>query len=272
MISDVKLSEEMNIEYHNKIKNNNNNNETNENNLNKNLIINNDNVTFYVFSNYCWPIEKLLPGNIDNNIENIHKNFEDDYKIKNAGKSLIWHLPYCSAEIEFESNGKKFKIFCNGVYTSILKCFKKNNKENTIKQIIEKTNIKKEEDFLFYLKEIVNKNILIKNGNNYIFNDNFNSNKNEIYLNNLNKDEIFEKDSDEIEEKTFEDKKNIIDAYIMKTLKPKKIMNRNKIIELVLENLPFKSDKNEVEKRIEQLINNRYISKDEKDNEILKYC
>ena len=256
MLSDVNLSKEMNLDYHNK----------------KNKNKNNDNITFYVFSNYSWPIEKLLPGNINKFIENSNKDFEEYYKIKNAGKSLTWHLPYCSAEIEFEVNNKKYIIKCNGIFAAILNCFKKNNKENTIKTISEITNIKKEEDLLPFVREIVNKKILIKNGNVYIFNDNFNSEENEIHFNNLNKDEISDKENEEVEERTFEDKKPIIEAYIMKTLKAKKIMTRNKIIEGVLNDLPFKADKNEVEKRIDQLINNRYISKDEKDSEILKYC
>ena len=256
MLSDVNLSKEMNLDYHNK----------------KSKNKNNDNITFYVFSNYSWPIEKLLPGNINKFIENNNKDFEEYYKIKNAGKSLTWHLPYCSAEIEFEVNNKKYTIKCNGIFAAILNCFKKNNKENTIKTISEITNIKKEEDLLPFVREIVNKKILIKNGNVYIFNDNFNSDENEIHFNNLNKDEISDKENEEVEERTFEDKKPIIEAYIMKTSKAKKIMTRNKIIEGVLNDLPFKADKNEVEKRIDQLINNRYISKDEKDSEILKYC
>ena len=172
---------------------------------------------------------------------------------------MTWHLPYCSAEIEFEVNNKKYTIKCNGIFAAILNCFKKNNKENTIKTISEITNIKKEEDLLPFVREIVNKKILIKNGNVYIFNDNFNSEENEIHFNNLNKDEISDKENEEVEERTFEDKKPIIEAYIMKTLKAKKIMTRNKIIEGVLNDLPFKADKNEVEKRIDQLINNRYI-------------
>ena len=256
MLSDVALSKEMNLDYHNK----------------KTKNKNNENITFYVFSNYSWPIEKLFPGNVNKFIENNNREFEEYYKIKNAGKSLTWHLPYCSAEIEFEVNDKKYVIKCNGVFAAILNCFKKNNKENTLKNLCDKINIKKEDDLLPFVKEIVNKNILIKKGNVFVFNDNFNSNQNEIVFNNLNKDEVSDKENEEVEERTFEDKKPIIEAYIMKTLKAKKIMTRNKIIEGVLNDLPFKTDKNEVDKRIDQLINNRYISKDEKDNEILKYC
>ena len=58
----------------------------------------------------------------------------------------------------------------------------------------------------------------------------------------------------------------------MKILKPKKIMNKEDLINDVYQNLPFQSDKEFITKRLEQLINNRYISIDENNENLVRYC
>ena len=58
----------------------------------------------------------------------------------------------------------------------------------------------------------------------------------------------------------------------MKILKPKKIMNKEDLINEVYQNLPFQSDKEFITKRLEQLINNRYISIDENNENLVRYC
>ena len=77
---------------------------------------------------------------------------------------------------------------------------------------------------------------------------------------------------DENEEKSIEERKFVIDAYIMKVLKQKKVMKRDDLINKVKEKMPFEERDEIINKRIEQLISNRYISKDENDTSILKYC
>ena len=58
----------------------------------------------------------------------------------------------------------------------------------------------------------------------------------------------------------------------MKVLKQKKHMFREDLVSSVKEKMPFEEKDEIVEKRIEQLIDNRYISRDEKKPNLLKYC
>ena len=81
-----------------------------------------------------------------------------------------------------------------------------------------------------------------------------------------------EKGQEETEEKNLEERKFVIDAYIMKILKQKKVMKKNELINTVNEKMPFDEKEDVINKRLEQLINNRYISKDEEDPSIIKYC
>ena len=58
----------------------------------------------------------------------------------------------------------------------------------------------------------------------------------------------------------------------MKVLKQKKVMKRNELINMVKDKMPFEERDEIINKRVDQLINNRYISRDENDNDLLKYC
>ena len=49
-------------------------------------------------------------------------------------------------------------------------------------------------------------------------------------------------------------------------------MNKEDLINEVYQNLPFQSDKEFITKRLEQLINNRYISIDENNETLVRYC
>ena len=73
--------------------------------------------------------------------------------------------------------------------------------------------------------------------------------------------------------KNIEERKFVIDAYIMKILKQKKVMKRSELISAVSEKMIFDEKYDEIiNKRIEQLIKGRFISKDEKDQSLIKYC
>ena len=260
MISDIKASQEMTPLFNK------------ENNKDKNglyLPIN-----YFVLSNYTWPIDKLVKGEIpDFRIGDYQKKFFEFYHKKNSGKSLFWHLPYCFGEVEMEIPKSKtpVKIFGNGVHFAILKCFTKSKTSLTIKDILNKTKI--EIDIIQkYLKKLVNKNLL--KYENDIYSINYEVNKdgnNEIALIDYDEEEN-EKNEEENEEKSIEERKFVIDAYVMKVLKQKKVMKRNDLISVVKEKMPFEERDEIINKRIDQLINNRYISIDDKDETMLKYC
>lgn len=264
MISDVKASQEMSQAFNNSHKKNN----KDENDID--IPIN-----YFVLSNYTWPIDKLVSGEINNfNIGKTEKKFFDFYHKKNSGKSLFWHLPYCFGEVEMELKDSlsPIKIMGNGVHIAILKCFTKKEISLSLKDIIKKTKIEKDV-VQKHIKKLVNKNILKYENNIYVVNFFVNKDENSDKIMLIDYDEQEEeKGQEETEEKNLEERKFVIDAYIMKILKQKKVMKKNELINTVNEKMPFDEKEDVINKRLEQLINNRYISKDEEDPSIIKYC
>jgi len=232
-------------------------------------------INYFVLSNYTWPIDKLVSGEICNfDIGKSQKKFFEFYHKKNSGKSLFWHLPFCFGEIEMDLNDSKntIKIIGNGVHISILKCFNKSQISLSLKDIIRKTKLEKDV-INKYIKKIVSKNILKYENDVYVVNFfvNKEENSNEIMLIDYDEQED-EKGIEENEEKSIEERKFVIDAYIMKILKQKKVMKKSELITTVNEKMPFDEKEEIINKRIDQLINNRYITKDEEDPSIIKYC
>ena len=264
MISDVKASQEMSQLF----------NEKKGKDKDKEEDINIP-INYFVLSNYTWPIDKLVSGEICNfDIGKSQKKFFEFYHKKNSGKSLFWHLPFCFGEIEMDLNDSKntIKIIGNGVHIAILKCFNKSQISLSLKDIIRKTKLEKDV-INKYIKKIVSKNILKYENDVYVVNFfvNKEENSNEIMLIDYDEQED-EKGIEENEEKSIEERKFVIDAYIMKILKQKKVMKKSELITTVNEKMPFDEKEEIINKRIDQLINNRYITKDEEDPSIIKYC
>ena len=243
---------------------------------NKNENIINIPINYFVLSNYTWPIDKLIGGEINNfDINKYEKKFFDFYHKKNSGKSLFWHLPYCFGEVEMElkESNNSIKIIGNGVHIAILKCFTKSQISLSLKDIIKKTKIEKDV-ISKYIKKLVNKNILKYEDNIYLVNFYVNKDEknNEIMLIDYDEKED-EIEGEENDVKNIEERKFVIDAYIMKILKQKKVMKRSELISAVSEKMIFDEKYDEIiNKRIEQLIKGRFISKDEKDQSLIKYC
>ena len=264
MISDVKASQEMSQSFNDLQK------KEKENNNDINIPIN-----YFVLSNYTWPIDKLISGEIQNfDINKKEKKFFEFYRKKNSGKSLFWHLPYCFGEIEMKTKDdlSPIKIIGNGVHIAILKCFTKSILSLSLKDIIKKTKIEKE-IIQKNIKKLVNKNILKYEDNTYVINLFLNKNEdiNEILLIDYDEQEE-ENNNEENEDKGVEERKWVIEAYIMKILKQKKAMKKKELIATVNEKMPFEEKEEIINKRIEQLINNRYLSKDNEDPSLIKYC
>ena len=231
-------------------------------------------INYFVLSNYTWPIDTLISGEINNfDLKPTQKKFLDFYRKKNSGKSLFWHLPYCFGEIEMNLNdsGNSIKIIGNGIHIAILKCFTKNKISLSLKDIMKITKLEKDV-INKYIKKIVNKNILKYENEVYVVNFFVNKEENikEIMLIDYDEQQD-EKGIEENEEKSIEERKFVIDAYIMKILKQKKVMKKSELISTVNEKMPFEEKEEIINKRIEQLINNRYISKDEEDPSLIKY-
>ena len=238
-------------------------------------------INYFVLSNYTWPIDKLISGEINNfDINKSEKKFFDFYHKKNSGKSLFWHLPYCFGEVEMKIKDDlpPIKIIGNGVHIAIMKCFSKSIISLPLKDIIKKTKIEKDV-IQKYIKKLVSKNILKYENNIYMVNLFLNKSENENGKGNINEITLIDYDEQEgdnnneqSEDKGIEERKWVIDAYIMKILKQKKVMKKKELIVTVNEKMPFEEKEEIINKRIEQLINNRYLSKDNDDPSLIKYC
>ena len=159
-----------------------------------------------------------------------------------------------------------------------MKCFSKSIISLPLKDIIKKTKIEKDV-IQKYIKKLVSKNILKYENNIYMVNLFLNKSENENGKGNINEITLIDYDEQEgdnnneqSEDKGIEERKWVIDAYIMKILKQKKVMKKKELIVTVNEKMPFEEKEEIINKRIEQLINNRYLSKDNDDPSLIKYC
>ncbi len=216
-------------------------------------------------SSLSWPVQKLINGNFSNIpvIDRINKQFITFYKNKNSGRTLNWHLPYCSSEISFnlsKFNNKIYDIDVNGVQLLILMLFNQtvlrfNPKLGfTFNKILETLKIEKEE-LVYNLNLLLSTYHILKEENvilsfisqgTYYLNTQFNNMKHNISFNDFNKEDtgvnyflIKAEEIREVEERNTEDRKYVIDAYIMKILKHKKSLKQSDLIQGVIDSVKF---------------------------------
>lgn len=235
--------------------------------------INKIETNFYVLSTYSWPVTKVITGVITPEVTQMEKNFTLYYKNKNAGKALNWHLPYCSGELSYNIGGNKnVTLQVNGIQAAILTKFTKNKLSLSLSDFLRLTEIEKDElvsnlDFMTN-----NIRILNKEGEKYLLNSGFTPSKTHLIINNFaNKEETSVEEIREVEERNWEDRKHVLDALIMKVLKAKKQLKQTEIISSVLGAVKFPCEISSVSTRVQFLISGGYLSKDDKDEELIKY-
>lgn len=227
---------------------------------------------YYVLSTYSWPVSNIITGNVNEIISKKEKLFSNYYIQKNQGKALTWHLPYCNCELGFKIGSNDYIIRTNGVHASILMKYSKSSLVFKTSDLVKKTKIDRN-DLLPCLKAITSSGVLVydRESDSFTFNNNFRSNQAVICLINTNKEETSVNEIEKIEERTMEDRKPVIDAYIIKLLKPKKQMNLDELVIAVSNSIKFFCDSQLIHSRINHLINNRYIVKDDTDDQLIKY-
>lgn len=233
----------------------------------------NFNVNFYVLSTYAWPINKIVSGLVNDSIFNLQNEFKIFNKPKFAGKALNWHLPWCSGDLSYNINNKNVIIHVNGVQAAILIKYNKRRNSISLKELIRLTTLEKD-DVFHNLSILANSQIIIydKESDSYKINPSFNPTKSLLNINDHNSKEDSSVDEiREAEERNWEDRKHVIDALLMKTLKFKKQLKTHDLIESVLKIIKFPCEISAVSTRIQQLISNGYLTKDEKDGDIIKY-
>ena len=221
---------------------------------------------------HSWPINKILTGFVNETISKLQKSFVINYNLKFAGRALNWHLPYCSGEMTYNLANKNVTLIVNGVQAAILSKFTKKRDAIPMKEMIKLTLIEKD-DLQYNMNIITGNNILLyeKANEMYILNKNFSPVKTHVNINDFSKEETSVEEIREVEERNMEDRKPVIEAYIMKILKPKKQMKLNDLIYGVISAVKFPCEISLVTVRINHLINNHYIARDEKDEQLIKY-
>jgi cullin-4 len=229
---------------------------------------------FYVLSTNSWPVNKIVTGHVSDDINCLHKEFLTQNKSKFGGKALKWHLPYCSGEIKYFINNKNITIEANGVQCAVLSKFTKSRSEISIKDLLKLTLIEKD-DLLSCLNSLTKSfPILIydKITDTYKLNTSFVPSKTHLIINDFaSKEETSLEEIREVEERNWEDRKHVLDALIMKTLKAKKQMKIHEIIHSVLDLVKFPCEISSVNERIKSLSTGGYLVKDEKDSEMVRY-
>jgi hypothetical protein len=227
-------------------------------------------INFYVLSSFSWPVTKIFQGNVDDNISLIHQKLTVFYRQKQQGKSLNWHLPWCSGDLMFIE--KNILLQVNGIQAGILLKFTKKNKIMSFNKLLELTCVDKDE-LINNLNILTNvfKIMQVNSEKNYSINQTFTSNKKKVIINHYEEEEVAREEIQEVEERNWEDRKHVVDAYLMKTLKLKKQMNSADLICCILKLIKFPCEISLVQSRIVNLVSNGYLNRDEKDEEIIKY-
>ena len=254
MLSDIKLSTDLT--------------------LNSTMSFSNIQFNFYVLSTNSWPVSKIVQGHINDEISQIQKEFISVNKAKFAGKALKWHYPYCSGELSYKFNNKNVTIEANGVQIAILAKFTKARSEISFEDLVKLTMIESL-DLLTCLNSLV-KNFQIltydKVKDTYKLNNSFIPTKTHLIINDqVNSQETSQEEIREVEERNWEDRKHVLDALIMKTLKLKKQMKIQDIIQNVSELVKFPCEISALNERIKSLATGGYLVKDDKDPELIKY-
>jgi len=229
---------------------------------------------FYVLSTNSWPVSKIVTGNVSDDVNDLHKEFITQNKNKFAGKALKWHLPYSSGEMKYIVNNKSITIEANGVQCAVLSKFTKSRTEISFRDLLKLTLIEKD-DLLSCLNSLTKSfPILIydKSTDTYKLNTSFIPSKTHLIINDFaSKEETSLEEIREVEERNWEDRKHVLDALIMKTLKAKKQMKIHEIIHCVLDLVKFPCEISSVNERIKSLSTGGYLVKDEIDSELIRY-
>jgi len=72
----------------------------------ENIKVSKINFSLFILSSISWSVNKILTGKLTSLIDNYNQIIDNAYRKKNQGKIIKFHLPYCSAEIEYTIGNK----------------------------------------------------------------------------------------------------------------------------------------------------------------------
>eukprot|EP01084_Bolivina_argentea_P265266 449559_1 len=231
---------------------------------------------FNVLTSGCWPTYNTdiinLPKEINKQLS-LYNNF---YIRINSGRKLNWtsNLSHCIMAANFPKGRKELVL--SAFQATVLLLFNQKNKLNftTIKN---KTNIN-EKELKKTMLSLVKGNILLKKTKGIQINNNEEFKLNAKYENRLrrvkvNQIQIIETKQEitKTTQKIKKDRQYQIDACIVRVMKARKQLFHQQLMAQCLKQLKFDAIPKQIKKRIEALIENEYLERDKKNNNLYHY-
>lgn len=212
--------------------------------------------------------EKPYSISISKEIDHLQSGLFEFYIKKFPSRSIKWKLDISSSEILFK---KEYSLYANGVQTWVL--LRLNGKSSIEEKTIFKAFYEFERGIVKRsIDQLIVKSILIKKQNSsshdtevsYIVNPSFSSILKKIIMSDLTKNpNSSNANEEEDEKKVIEDRKPVIDCLIMRILKYNKVMDTEELVKMVISSSKFICSKEIVMMRIENLVNNEFIFKED---------
>ncbi|CDW79762.1 cullin 4 [Stylonychia lemnae] len=257
---------------------------------------------FFVLSQASWPITQqeknvVMPSVLNN----IQQDFETYYKSRQQGKCLTWciQMGTCDVKSRFSNQDTIMEVSCS--QSLILLCFNDKDQIN-FQELKDKTGLSEVEFQRQFLSltlpehpilvqtdlnenkeevkadekkpaaaqkcRVIKKNFLPTDQ--FKVNLRFRPKLKRIAINALQKKES-KKEAENVHEKVLQDRKYLIDAAVVRTMKARKTVPHNDLITEVIRLVRFPLDIQSLKQRVENLIESEYMRRDDKEHNVYHY-
>ncbi|CAF2160070.1 unnamed protein product [Rotaria magnacalcarata] len=232
-----------------------------------------------VLSSNSWPFSLLQNIILSTELKATFDSFQDFYISRHHGRKLIWIYEHSKGELQLQTDSteKKYKLLVSTYQMIVLLLF--NEKVHwTVGKIQKKTQIQFEflvqvlcsllKSKILFSKEISD----IKMNHIIEFNDEFQNNEFRINLNEPLKSNK-QKDLQHLNQSIDEDRKLVIQAAIIRIMKPTQRLKYSLLVQQVIEKLSsrFTIKFPLVKKCIDLLIDKEYLEHESDERDILRY-
>lgn len=202
----------------------------------------------------------------ENFIDKVMIGFSDYYKSILQGRKLYWKKEQSNGVVKFNIKSK-FPLYISIDYFQLNVISLLNSKESFDSKDLKEIKGVEDFDLIKVADKLVAKELLIKKEGRYYANNDIKidsslySETEPLILHDIYDTKITASEVIEIEEKTIEDRKPVVDCLIMKTLKANKVISREKLIVQVKNSIRVPCNEQLILDRIENLLSNDYIYK-----------
>lgn len=220
------------------------------------------NFSIRIFGMNCWPLRLSSTGFvIPPEILSTYERFSRHYQMRHSGRKLTWLWNYSKAELTTSYLNRKYILMTNSYQMAVLLQYNKCD-TLTLDELIAATAINK--DILIKaLVPLVKAQILVsQTTDQYDLNPNFKQTKTRVHLNQPTRVET-RVASTEVLNTVSEERKHVIQAAIVRTMKAQKTMKNQALIEEVVSQLSqrFVPNVSDIKKAIDVLLEKDYIER-----------